>query len=454
MPIPKNTSAEVSNATPTPHASPKTSHSLEWLNFFVADVQTGLGTFIAAYLASSGWNAAHVGYALTFGGLITVAVQTPAGAIVDAARRKRLLIAASLIVLAAGAALLLLRHGAVAVYVAQFLIGATGPFLAPTIAAITLGIVGANLFDRQFGKNQAFNSAGNVFTAILVAGVSYKFGYRYIFAVAIILAIPAMLSLFGIDGNQIDYARARGAARDSRDENSGGADAHGADTSDVKTRNPEARAQRSEHRDAHRNGVQTEGISALARDRTLLAFLAAAFLFHLSNAAMLPELGEMLAQGNPRMAPPFMSACIIVTQLVIAVSAAWIGARAGKGRKPLLLLGFGVLPIRGVLYTLTHATAALIGIQFLDGVANAVFVIVSILVIKDRTEGTGRFNLASGALATMVGIGAALSNTIGGVLVQRLGFSASFLGLAAIAVAAFAVLFFGVPETLGSEKTA
>ena len=406
-------------ASNAPHPPRHTLHSLQWLNFFVADVQTGLGPFIAAYLASSGWNAAHVGYALTFGGLVTVAVQTPAGAIVDAAKQKRLLVAGSLIVLAAGAALLLLRHGAIAVYVAQFLIGATGPFLAPTIAAITLGIVGASLFDRQFGKNQAFNSAGNVFTAILVALVSYKFGYRYIFAVAIVLAIPALLSLLGIDGSQIDYARARGAS-----------------------------AAKQDHKE-----IQTEGISALARDRVLLAFLAASFLFHLSNAAMLPELGEMLAKGNPRMAPPFMSACIIVTQLVIAVSASWIGARAGRGRKPLLLLGFGVLPIRGVLYTLTHVPAALIGIQFLDGVANAVFVIVSILVIKDRTEGTGRFNLASGALATMVGIGAALSNTIGGVLVQRLGFSASFLGLAAIALAAFAVLFFGVPETLRSERS-
>lgn len=407
---------DVSNARPGSDRG--TLRSLEWLNFFVADVQTGLGPFIAAYLASSGWNAAHVGYALTFGGLVTVAVQTPAGAIVDAARRKRLLIAASLMVLAAGAALLLLRHGRVAVYVAQFLIGATGPFLAPTVAAITLGIVGANLFDRQFGKNQAFNSAGNVFTAILVALVSYKFGYRYIFAVAIVLAIPALLTLLGIDGNQIDYARARGASFKSQDDRK----------------------------------IQTEGISALAHDRVLMAFLAASFLFHLSNAAMLPELGEMLAQGNPRMAPPFMSACIIVTQLVIAASAAWIGARAGKGRKSLLLLGFGVLPIRGLLYTIAHSTSALIGIQFLDGVANAVFVIVSILVIKDRTEGTGRFNLASGALATMVGIGAALSNAIGGVLVQRFGFRTSFLGLAAIAVVAFAVLFFGVPETLNSEK--
>jgi len=134
---------------------------------------------------------------------------------------------------------------------------------------------------------------------------------------------------------------------------------------------------------------------------------------------------------------------------VIAVTAVWIGKRAAaKGRKPLLLLGFGVLPVRGVLYTLTHAAGALIAIQTLDGVANAIFGIVSILVVKDRTQGTGRFNIAAGSLATMVGIGAAASTTIGGVLIQHLGYRASFLGLAGIALLAFALLGFAVPETL------
>jgi MFS family permease len=101
-----------------------------------------------------------------------------------------------------------------------------------------------------------------------------------------------------------------------------------------------------------------------------------------------------------------------------------------------------------VLYTLTHAAGALIAIQVLDGVANAIFGIVSILVIKDRTQGTGRFNLAAGALATMVGIGAAFSTTVGGELIQRLGYRASFLGLAGIALVAFALLWVSVPETL------
>jgi MFS family permease len=386
--------------------------SLEWLNFFLADVQTGLGPFLAAYLASSGWNPGRVGYALTFGGLVGVAMQTPAGAVIDAVRRKRTLLAMNLGILVAGAFLLMGRLSQMRVYSAQFLIGSSGPFLGPTVAAITLGMVGVAAFDKQFGKNQAFNSAGNVFTALLVAYVSYQFGYRAIFAVAALLAIPAAVSLFFIDAKQIDYARARGAIQEQ-------------------------------------GKIKAEGWSALLKDRILICFLATAFLFHLANAAMLPELGEMLSKDHLKAAAPFMSACIIVTQLVIAISATWIGRRAAaKGRKPLLLLGFGVLPIRGVLYTLTHAVGALIAIQTLDGVANAIFGIVSILVIKDRTQGTGRFNVAAGSLATMVGIGAAASTTIGGVLIQHLGYRASFLGLAGIALLAFALLWFAVPETL------
>ena len=188
--------------------------SLEGLNFFLADVQTGLGPFLAAYLASSGWNPGRVGYALTFGGLVAVVMQIPAGAVIDAVHHKRALLAVNLGVLVAGAFLLMGHLSPMTVYSAQFLIGGSGAFLAPTVAAITLGIVGAAAFDKQFGKNQAFNSAGNVFTALLVAYVSYKLGYRAIFVIAALLAIPAAVSLFAVDAKQIDYARARGSIND------------------------------------------------------------------------------------------------------------------------------------------------------------------------------------------------------------------------------------------------
>ena len=190
--------------------------ALEAMNFFLADVQTGLGPFLAAYLASSGWNPARVGYALTFGGLVGVALQTPAGAVIDSARRKRALLALNLVVLVSGALLLMGHLSSLAVYAAQFLIGGAGAFLAPTVAAITLGIVGARAFDKQFGRNQSFNAAGNVFTALVIAYVSYKFGYRAMFAIAALLAIPTAISLFMIDPKQINYAQARGGVRRGR----------------------------------------------------------------------------------------------------------------------------------------------------------------------------------------------------------------------------------------------
>ncbi len=180
----------------------------------------------------------------------------------------------------------------------------------------------------------------------------------------------------------------------------------------------------------------------------LLLFLVCCFLFHFANAAMLPELGELLSRHDTKAAIAFMTACVIVTQLIISFTAAWIGLQAHRhGRRPLLLVGFGVLPARAVLYTLTNLPGALIAIQCLDGIANAIFGVVAILVVADRTRGTGRFNLASGALATAVGGGAALSNTYGGYLIHLSGFRASFLGLGAVALVAFLMLFFLLPET-------
>jgi MFS family permease len=390
--------------------------ALEATNFFLADVQTGLGPFLAAYLAGAGWGPGRVGMALTIGGIITVVLQAPAGAVVDQVRSKRLILVLASAVLAVGAVLLSITAAPWAVYTSQVLIGGAGPFLGPTLAAVTMGIVGVTFFDRQFGKNQSFNSAGNVACALLIAGMSHFFGNRAIFITAAVLTIPTVLAIRAIESKDIDYDLARGGA--------------------IQVDGKEVAARASV-------------MKTLLDDRTLLVFLACAFLFHFANAAMLPQLGEMLSHGSRASAAPFMSACIIVTQVVIMCFASAIGRFANlHGRKPLLLVGFGVLPIRALLYTLTHNSGSLIAIQILDGVANAIFVVVSILVVADRTRGTGRFNLAQGSLATAVGIGAALSNTFGGELIQHFSYRISFLSLGAIAALAFVLLWTAIPETL------
>src|SRR5271170_1417284 len=408
-----------SSATIAPEKK-RSVHALEATNFFLDDGQTGLGPFLAAYRAGAGWEPGRVGMALSIGGIITVALQTPAGALVDQLRSKRLILILASVVLALGAVLLSVTAAPWAVYTSQVLIGGAGPFLGPTIAAVTMGIVGITFFDRLFGKNQSFNSAGNVACALLIAGVSHLFGNRAIFITAAVLTIPTVLAIRAIKSKDIDYDLARGGAKQI-------------DGIEVPTR--------------------ASVLRMLFRDRVLLVFLGCAFLFHFANAAMLPQLGEMLSHGAQATAAPFMSACIIVTQVVIMCFAPAIGRFANlRGRKPLLMVGFGVLPIRALLYTLTRNTESLIAIQILDGVANAIFGVVSILVVADRTRATGRFNLVQGSLATAVGIGAALSTTFGGKLIQYFSYRISFLSLGAIAVLAFVLLWTAIPETLPERQ--
>ncbi len=111
-------------STKTP-PSQRTLRGLDWLNFFLADVQTGVGPFLAIYLAGYKWNEERVGLALTVGGLAGIITQTPAGALVDRLRSKRALIAAGVVALAVGAMIIALLPSFWPVLAAQVLIGGT-----------------------------------------------------------------------------------------------------------------------------------------------------------------------------------------------------------------------------------------------------------------------------------------------------------------------------------------
>src|SRR5436309_14091513 len=128
---------------------------------------------------------------------------------------------------------------------------------------------------------------------------------------------------------------------------------------------------------------------------------------------MLPLVGQVLSQGNDHSALLDMSACIITAQLVMVPVAAWAGrACTVYGRKWVFMIGFSVLPIRGVLYTLTRDPVTLVSVQILDGIGAGIFGVVSVLVVADLTQGTGRFNLTHGAISTATGLGASLSHLI------------------------------------------
>jgi len=189
----------------------RTLRGLDWLNFFLADVQTGVGPFLAIYLAGYKWDEQRVGLALTVGGIAGIVAQTPAGALVDFLRSKRALVGAAVCALAAGALVIALFPSFWPVMGAQILIGGTSSVFIPAICAMSLGIVGRAAFDARQGRNQTFNSAGNVTAALAMGVLGYLVSDRSIFFFVVALAIPTLLVLLLIRPDEIDYELARGA---------------------------------------------------------------------------------------------------------------------------------------------------------------------------------------------------------------------------------------------------
>ena len=182
--------------------------------------------------------------------------------------------------------------------------------------------------------------------------------------------------------------------------------------------------------------------------RPLLIYGLCTLLFHLANAPLLPLVGQKLALSHKDLATAMMSACIIAAQLIMLPIAVVVGRTADRiGRKPILLIGFGVLPIRALLYTLSDQAWWLIGVQLLDGVGAGIFGAITPLLIADLMRGTGRYNLAQGAIATLQGVGASSSGLLAGEIVDHLGYSPAFLASAVIALAAFLVLTMALPES-------
>ena len=164
--------------------------ALDWLNFSLADVQTGVGPFLAAALTTKGWNPAQIGTFLTFGGLLGVFLQGPAGAFVDATPRKRALVCAGILSVVTASLLLAFGRGFLPLALAQLVLGAVGPFMGPAVTAITLGLVRRALFDRRLGRNHSFDSAGNVCAAVLMGWVGWRFGIKTIFLIVPCFRFP------------------------------------------------------------------------------------------------------------------------------------------------------------------------------------------------------------------------------------------------------------------------
>ena len=393
------------------------SRSLDAVNFLLADVRGALGPYLNVFLITQRhWSQTEVGWVTTIGGLIGLVAQTPAGAAIDATRQKRGAVVAALIVLAIGAGVIFASPTFWPVLIANTGMAIVGDVFGPAVAAVTLGLYVRKQLARRMGRNSAFDHAGNVAIAAAAGGVGYLFSQRAVFLMVPVFAILAMVAILSIPSRAIDQGRARG----SGDE---------------------------EAKPAERNQAAS-GYLTLLRCRPLVVFGLCVMLFHFANAPLLPLVGQKLAQSHPEWATAMMSSCIIAAQLIMLPVALAVGRTADRiGRKPILLLGFGVLPIRALLYTFSNSAPWLIGVQLLDGVGAGIYGAITPLVIADLMRGTGRYNLAQGAVATMQGVGASLSGLAAGVIVDHVGYSPAFLSFGAAACVALATLVFAMPET-------
>jgi MFS family permease len=397
----------------TVHAvSARSLRALDWLNFFVANVQTGFGPFIASYLASHKWTQGEIGMVLSIGTISAMVSQVPGGAAVDALRNKKGAAAWAIGAIILSAVLLASSPTIVPVIAAEVFHGFASCMLVPAMAAISFALVGrANLGDR-LGRNARWASIGSAVAAGLMGLTGEYFSARAVFWLTAALALPALVALAMI---QPTHAVATPAAPRPRDDNALG---------------------------------ERETLRELLRDRRMLTFAACVVLFHLSNAAMLNLAAGEVTAGMGDNVQLVIAACIIVPQAIVAMLSPWVGRSAQRwGRRPILLLGFSALPIRALLFAGVGSPYLLVPVQMLDGLSAAVFGVMLPLIAADVAGGKGRYNLCIGLFGLAAGIGATLSTALAGFAADHFGNAVSFFGLAAAGALAVLLVWLAMPET-------
>ncbi|MFM0737442.1 MFS transporter [Paraburkholderia xenovorans] len=404
----------------------KPGRALEALSFFVADVQAGIGPFLGVFLQARGWGADQIGTVMTIGGIAGMLATSPAGALVDATRHKRALvvIAGVMTVLASG--LLWISHAYWTVAASQVVTAITGAALGPALAGITLGMVRRDGFDRQFGRNQVANHAGNVVAAALSGWLGWRYGFGAVFALSAVFGLLSLVAVSLIPAGAIDHDAARGAGTDA------GADA------------------------CADSAAPTTGFRVLLQCRPLLLLAAALGLFHLGNAAMLPLYGLAIVAAHQGEPSAFTAETIVIAQLVMVVAAMSANRLIRwRGYWWVILLTFLALPARGLIAASVIHAWGVWPVQALDGIgAGLQSVAVPALVVR-LLEGTGRVNVGQGVVMTVQGAGAALSPALGGILAQRFGYPVAFIALGAVSTGSLIVwLGFGASLRHACTSTA
>ena len=387
--------------------------ALSALNFFMADMQAGIGPFLGVFLQQRGWLPGAIGSVMTAGGVAGMLMTAPAGAFIDHTEKKRLVVIVTGICTVLASFLILWSQSGVVVTASQIATAIAGAAIGPAVAGMTLGIVRQKGFNAQNGRNQAWNHAGNMIGAGVSGWLGYTFGMPAIFVLAAVFGVFAIASVIAIPAHAIDHRAARGLEGEKK-----------------------AKGEAYQQEDKG----QAQGFRELARNRPMLILAAALAFFHLGNGAMLPLYGLAVVGAGKGNAATFTALTVVVAQGVMIVTALLaMRMAAGRGYWLVLLISFASLPIRGLIAGTFIQSWGVWPVQALDGIGAGLQSVAVPGLVACLLNGTGRVNVGQGAVMTVQGLGASLSPAIGGWLAQLLGYQTAFYVLGSFALGSIAL---------------
>lgn len=385
---------------------------LDVVNLALVDVNGAVKPYLNVFLyVRQDWDDSLVGLVGTISGLFAIAVQTPAGALIDRTRDKRFALLAALVVLSFGATLFGISPEFWPVLIGSCLVASVAYVTKPIVAAVSLLVTPRGAVTKRLGRNSAFERGGNAAIALAIGAVGWVLPDRAVFLLVPALCVVVTAALFSIRRSRLDLSRLREHDR------------------------------------------ETSFWSVLTSSRPLLVFAIGIGLYAFARSPMLTLVGQEISKGHPHWSSTVISVCIIGAQALMVPMAILVGHRADRwGRKPLLLTSFAAITTQAALFALWHNPFWLVGVQLLDGVANGLLSALKPLVTADIMKGTGHYNLALGIIGTLQSIGSALSFVVAGSLVQHAGFSAAYIALGAVAFAALALFCFALPESRRDDE--
>lgn len=393
-------------------ASSRSLKGLDYVNVFMADVKDGVGVYLSVYLLTEHqWEPFHIGIAVAIPWLISILVQSPVGAFIDFTKKKRLLLIVASALVALSCLTVVLFPTYLPIFLSQVVLGFVQTVFPPTVAAISLGMVGYERLSHRIGRNESFNHAGNMLAAVVAVFIGWYISYEGIFYFSIFQCLAIIVATMMIREKDIDHDLARSAAI---------------------------------HEKPHK--MRLEDLKSLFRNKNILHFTVAIGLWNVANGSMLPMLGQKLGVTDVEHSALYLSICIIIAQTVMVVVAPWTAKKAEFGRKPLLMVAFILVPVRACLFALFEEKAFLVPLQIIDGMGAGIYGVILILMMADLSKGTGHFNLLQGTVYAAIGLGVALSSIIAGFMATHFGYNISFFTLAAIGIVGTLYLYFLLEE--------